>query len=75
MRALLEDLEQQVNKQIEALQTLSRAPVEMALEVFSAPLAAYQSALDATAAVTQEGLKQMGHMTDQAGQATGKSDE
>lgn len=57
MRALLEDLEQQVNKQLESLQALSRAPVEMALEVFSAPLAAYQSALD-IAAVTQESFRE-----------------
>ena len=75
MRALLEDLEQQVNKQLEALQTLSRAPVEMALEVFSAPLAAYKSALDAAAAVTQESYRGTQHVTGQVSQDTEKSDE
>ncbi len=39
MRSLLEDLEQQVNKQREALQTLSLAPVHITFDVFSAPLA------------------------------------
>jgi hypothetical protein len=74
MRALLEDFEQQVNKQLEALQTLSRAPVEMALEVFSAPLAAYQSALD-VAAVTQESFREAQHVTGQVSQGTEQSDE
>ncbi len=75
MRALLEDLEQQVNKQLEALQTLSRAPVEMALEVFSAPLAAYQRALDVAAAVTQESFKQAQQATGQVSPASEKSDK
>ncbi len=75
MRALLEDMEQQVNKQLEALQTLSLAPVDIAYDMFSAPLAAYQKALHVTEAVTREGLKPMGHMTNQAGPDTGKSDE
>jgi hypothetical protein len=75
MRALLEDLQQQVNKQLEALQTLSYAPVEMALEVFSAPLAAYQSALDAAEAVTREGFKQVEHVTGQVSQGTEQLDE
>ena len=75
MRALLEDLEQQVNKQLEALQTLSHAPVEMALEVFSAPLAAYQNALDFTQAATREGFKQVEHVTGQVSQATEQLDE
>jgi len=74
MRALLEDLEQQVNKQLEALQTLSHAPVEMAFEVFRAPLAAYQNALDFTQAATREGFKQVGHVTGQVSQATEQSD-
>jgi hypothetical protein len=61
MRALLEDLEQQVSRQREALQTLSLAPVEIALEVFSAPLAAYQRALDVAEAVTEKGFKEVEH--------------
>lgn len=75
MRTLLEDLEQQINRQRKALQTVSRAPVEIALAVFSAPLAAYQRALDVTSAVTQEGLKQTEHATGQVSQYTKKSDE
>jgi len=73
MRALLEDLERQVNRQREALQTVSRAPVEIALEVFSAPLAAYQRALAVASAVTQEGWKQAEHATGQVNQDTKQS--
>jgi SMC interacting uncharacterized protein involved in chromosome segregation len=75
MRALLEDLEQQVSKQREALQTLSLAPVDITFDVFSAPLAAYRSALDVTEAVTREGFKQVEHMTGQVNQATEQLDD
>jgi hypothetical protein len=75
MRALLEDLEQQVNKQREALQTLSLAPVDITFDVFSAPLAAYQSALDVTEAVTREGFKQVEHMAGQVSPATEQLDK
>ncbi len=75
IRAWLADLEQQVNRQLEALQTLSRAPVEMALDVFSAPLAAYQNALDVAAAVTQESFKQAQQATGQVSQASKQSDK
>jgi hypothetical protein len=68
MRALLEDLEQQVSKQLEALQTLTRAPMDIARDVFSAPLAAYQRALDVAESATQEGFKRMEHGTEQVGQ-------
>jgi len=75
MRALLEDLEQQVSRQREALQTLTREPIDIALDVFSAPLAAYQRALDVAGAVTREGFKQMEHATGQVSQTTEQSDE
>jgi hypothetical protein len=75
MRSLLEDLEQQVNKQREALQTLSLAPVDITFDVFSAPLAAYQRALDVTEAVTREGFKQVEHATGQVSQAAEQLDE
>jgi hypothetical protein len=75
MRALLEDLEQQVNKQREALQTLALSPVDITVDVFSAPLAAYQRALDVTEAVAREGFKQVEHATGQVSQATEQSDE
>ena len=75
MRALLEDLEQQVNNQREALQTLALAPIDITFDVFSAPLAAYQRALDVTEAVTREGFKQMEHVTGQVSQDTEQLDE
>ena len=75
MRSLLEDLEQQVNKQREALQTLALSPVDITFDVFSAPLAAYQSALGVTEAVTREGFKQVEHMIGQMNQATEHLDE
>ena len=75
MRALLEDLEQQVNKQREALQTLALAPVDITFDVFNAPLAAYQRALDVTADVTREGFKQMEHVTGQVSQAAEQLDD
>ena len=75
MRSLLEDLEQQVNKQREALQTLSLAPVDITFDVFSAPLAAYQRALDVTEAVTREGFKQVEHATGQVSQAAEQFDD
>lgn len=76
MRALLHDLEQQVDKQREALQTLASAPMEIALDVFSAPLAAYQRALDVTQIITREGFKRAEHAWGQANQADDReSDE
>src|SRR5260370_23323473 len=69
MRGLLHDLEQQVDKQREALQTLARAPMEIALDIFSAPLAAYQQALDVAGAVTREEFKWAEPAWGQANQA------
>src|SRR5947208_2249907 len=65
----------QVNNQREALQTLALSPVDITFDVFSAPLAAYQSALGVTEAVTREGFKQVEHMTGQMNQATEHLDE
>ncbi len=76
MRGLLHDLEQQVDKQREALQTLARAPMEIAFDIFSAPLAAYQRALDVAGAVTREEFKWAEHEWGQANQADDReSDE
>ncbi len=76
MRGLLHDLEQQVDKQREALQTLARAPMEIAFDIFSAPLAAYQRALDVAGAVTREEFKWTEHAWGQANQADDReSDE
>lgn len=76
MRGLLHDLEQQVDKQREALQTLARAPMEIALDIFSAPLAAYQRALDVAGAVTREEFKWAEHAWGQENQADDReSDE
>ncbi len=65
MRALMQDLEQQLDKQREALQTLTRAPMEMTLDILYAPLTAYQKALDVAQTITQESFKQAQQMTDQ----------
>jgi predicted Fe-Mo cluster-binding NifX family protein len=75
MRALLHDLEQQVAKQREALQTLALAPVEIALDIFAAPLTAYQKALDIAGAVTREEFKWAEHATERTRQADQQSDE
>ena len=75
MRALMQDLEQQLNKQREALQTLTRAPMEMTLDILYAPLAAYQKALDVAESVTLENFKQVQQMTHQMWQAAPPPDE
>lgn len=76
MRGLLHDLEQQVDKQRAALQTLTRAPMEIALDIFAAPLAAYQKALDISGAVTREEFKWAEHAWGQGNQAdAGESDK
>ena len=75
MHALLEDLEQQVSKQREALQTLTRAPIDIALDVFSAPLATYQRALDVAGAVTREDFQRVEHATEQVGQTSRQPEE
>ena len=48
---------------------------DAALEVLSAPLAAYQRALDVAGDVTRESFKQAQHTTGQVSQATEKSYE
>jgi hypothetical protein len=75
MRALMQDLEQQINKQREALETLTRAPMEMTLDILYAPLVAYQKALDVAKTITQESFKQTQRMTDQMKQTAKPPDE
>ena len=75
MRALMQDLEQQLDKQREALQTLTRAPMEMTLDILYAPLVAYQRALGVAQTITQESFKQTQRMTDQIKQAAQPPDE
>jgi MaoC like domain len=65
MRALLEELEQQIRKQYEALQALMYAPVGTALNILSTPLAAYQKALGIAETITRQGLEQMQQATQQ----------
>jgi hypothetical protein len=74
MRALLEDLERQVSRQREALETLVRAPVDITFDIFSAPLAAYQRALDVAGAFSREGFKWVERAAEQAGQADKQTD-
>jgi uncharacterized protein YukE len=70
MRALLQDLDQQIRKQQEALQTLARAPVEVTLDILRTPLAAYQEALGMAETLTRQGLEQMQQAAEQVQQAT-----
>jgi uncharacterized protein YukE len=65
MRALLQDLDQQIRKQQEALQTLARAPMEVTLDILRTPLAAYQEALGMAETLTRQGLEQMQQATHQ----------
>src|SRR5712671_2857619 len=75
MRALLQELEQQISKQQEALQTLARAPVEATLDVLRSPLAAYQKALRMAETVTWQGLEQVQQAAEQMQQATQQARE
>ena len=54
LRALMLDLEQQIRKQQEALQTLALAPVEVTLDILRAPLASYQKALGIAETMTHQ---------------------
>ena len=65
MRALLQELDQQIRKQHEALQTLAYAPVEATLDVLRTPLAAYQKALGMAETLTRQGLEQVQQATQQ----------
>src|SRR5438876_2967353 len=65
MRALLQDLDQQIRKQQEALQTLARAPVEVTLDILRTPLAAYQEALGMAETLTRQGLEQVQRAAEQ----------
>ena len=69
MRALLRELDQQIRKQQEALQTLARAPVEVTLDILRTPLAAYQEALGMAETLTRQGLEQMQQAAEQVQQA------
>jgi SMC interacting uncharacterized protein involved in chromosome segregation len=75
MRALLQELDQQIRKQHEALQTLAYAPVEATLDVLRTPLAAYQKALGMAETVTRQGLEQVQQATEQVQQATQQTHE
>ena len=75
MRALLRELDQQIRKQQEALQTLARAPVEVTLDILRTPLAAYQEALGMAETLTRQGLEQMQQAAEQVQQATHQTRE
>ena len=72
MRALLQELDQQIRKQHEALQTLAYAPVEATLDVLRTPLAAYQKALGMAETVTRQGLEQVQQATQQTHERHGE---
>src|SRR5712692_3451839 len=65
MRALLQELDQQIRKQHEALQTMAHAPVEATLDILRTPLAAYQKALGMAETVTRQGLEQVQRAAEQ----------
>ena len=65
MRALLRELDQQIRKQHEALQTLAHAPVEATFDILRTPLAAYQKALGMAQTLTRQGLEQVQQATQQ----------
>jgi hypothetical protein len=69
MRVLLQELDQQIRKQYEALQTLAQAPVEATLDILRTPLAAYQPALGMAETLTRQGLEQMQQAAEQVQQA------
>ena len=75
MRALLQELDQQIRKQHEALQTLAHAPVEPTLDILRTPLAAYQKALGMAETLTRQGLEQMQQAAEQVQQATHQTRE
>ena len=58
LRALMQDLDQQIRKQQEALQTLALAPVEVTLDILRAPLASYQKALGIAETMMHQRIKQ-----------------
>lgn len=66
MRGLLNELEQQVRKQQEALQTLAYAPMEITLDVLRAPLTYYQRMLGVAGTIAQQGLEQVQKATEPA---------
>lgn len=75
MRALLHELEQQVKKQQEALQTLAHAPMEITLEVLRAPLTYYQKMLGAAETIARQGLEQVQKATEPAKHTTQQESE
>lgn len=69
MRGLMQDLEQQMKKQQEALQTLSHAPLDLTLDFLRSPLASYQQALGIAEDIAQEGYRRAQQLADQTKQA------
>jgi uncharacterized protein YukE len=67
--ALMQEFDQQIRKQHEALQTLANAPVEATFDILRTPLAAYQKALGMAETVTRQGLEQMQQAAEQMKQA------
>ncbi len=70
MNALMRDLDLQMKKQQEALQTLLHAPLDITLDLLRAPLASYQQALGLAETITKQGYQRVQEMTGQMMQAT-----
>lgn len=75
IRALMQDLEEQVRKQQEALQTLVHSPLDLTLEFLRSPLASYQRALGMAEDLAQEGYKRAQKLANQTKQAGRSSSE
>ncbi len=58
VQTLMQELERQMKKQQEALQTLAHATVESYVDFLRSPLTYYQQTLEAAEALTRQGLEQ-----------------
>ena len=65
-RALMQELEQQAQRQQEALQKLAQGSTENYADVFRTPLSYYQQALEVAEATTRQGLENFEQALDSA---------
>jgi signal transduction histidine kinase len=65
MRTLMQELERQIKRQQEALQTLAHESVDNYIDFLRTPLSYYQQTLDAAETLTRQGLEQFQKATQQ----------
>src|SRR6266567_3743263 len=75
MQTLMQELGRQVKKQQEALQTLANQSVESYIDFLRTPLTYYQQTLDATEALTRQGLENFQKATQQMQSAVQRMSE